>query len=525
MVSGYALQQMQNEYRTYGFLALFPTTSFSKLKLVHSAYVNQQYTSEHSTDVVVATRKGESGGIGDIAAPPSTEVWLLHVSEVWRNSFFNTAFSVVAFDSKGEVICQNGFTLGKLKSGTPVYGFHSGGEALVHDGRKAYLIASINNLDSYYAENPLIIASFDGECGLSQPKMFRIASSPDSRAYVKDAVYSDGYIYASGVYRSGAEGAPYKMLVLKISAETLSIVDSRILITPGTEDMNLYSTTKVDAGDGILAISAFYTKDSLGKLATITLNPTTMQPVWASTVEFYGPEGIGVAESVAVKDGMVLTIGSIYQGSYISPEVSKGFITAHATDTGELGAAYTLGFEGAIMFRDMTVRGDEIMVAAKWVPGALDAGLQEAKAASEIFGGTDITVIDIPSSTTTSPLKPASDLTGGLNVLDATDELRTGYSNMEDHSLYITTLKATPQKTVTTTDTAAESQDETPGTSSQQPASQTTEEQENPTETGGEDNTTGKEDGVKQYIQGIPLEILAAIAILLLAIAIIAVKR
>ncbi|BAN90259.1 trehalose and maltose hydrolase [Aeropyrum camini SY1 = JCM 12091] len=527
VVSGYALQQMEDEEKTYGFLALFPSTSSSKLKLIYSTYSNQQYTNEHSRDVVVVTRKGESGGIGDIAAPPSTEVWLLHVSTVWRYSF-NTAFSVVGFDSKGEVICQNGFTLEKLKEGPSTGGFQSGGEAIVHDGRNAYLIASINNLDSYYAENPVIIARFDGKCGLSQPSMFRIGSSPDSRAYVGDAVYSGGYIYAAGVYKSGVQGAPYKMLALKISAETLGIVDSRILIIPGTEDMSLHNA-RVDAGNGVVAISGFYTgMDNMGKLATITLNPATMQPVWASTVEFQGEAGSGVAEGVMIKDGMVLTAGSIFQGNYTSPDASKGFITAHLTDTGALGAAYTLGFEGAIMFKDMAARGDDIMVAAEWIPGALDAGLQNTTATSNTFDGEDITVIDIPRSKTTSPLKPASDLTGGLNIVDATDALRTGYSNMKDHSLYITTLKASLQEESTTIGTTTESQNETSATTSQQTASQTTvvvtEGQESPTET-GVDNSEDEGDGIRQYIQGIPLEILAAIAILLLAIAVIAIKR
>lgn len=99
---------------------------------------------------------------------------------------------------------------------------------------------------------------------------------------------------------------------------------------------------------------------------------------------------------------------------------------------------------------------------------------------------------------------------------------------MKDHSLYITTLKASLQEESTTIGTTTESQNETSATTSQQTASQTTvvvtEGQESPTET-GVDNSEDEGDGIRQYIQGIPLEILAAIAILLLAIAVIAIKR
>lgn len=56
------------------------------------------------------------------------------------------------------------------------------------------------------------------------------------------------------------------------------------------------------------------------------------------------------------------------------------------------------------MFKDMAARGDDIMVAAEWIPGALDAGLQNTTATSNTFDGEDITVIDIPRSKTTSPL-------------------------------------------------------------------------------------------------------------------------
>ncbi|BAN89684.1 hypothetical protein ACAM_0215 [Aeropyrum camini SY1 = JCM 12091] len=49
--------------------------------------------------------------------------------------------------------------------------------------------------------NPVIIAEFDGKCSLIGYRSFSIASSSYGRvAVVDDAVYSEGYIYVSGIY-------------------------------------------------------------------------------------------------------------------------------------------------------------------------------------------------------------------------------------------------------------------------------------------------------------------------------------
>ena len=459
VVGGGALLEEEGGRSSYGFLALFPSDSFTKFKLLD---IKKESTRKYTVlvgDVDVISRiSGASGskGIENIAGPPTTEVWVLYTVSFFFTSLRSTAINVAAFNEEGSLKCNNGFTLDKLKPGHG--SFYSFSPVMVHDGDKAYVIAPISTSSNAYARNPLIVAEFDAKCGLDRHVSHRVATSPDSSVIIYDAAYSSGYIYAVGRYNSGASGGEEepKILLLKISTKTLDIVESKALIIPWPGEAGTWSS-KIDAyGDSVAIASYYSSKDSKG-LATTVLDASMLQPLWTGITNLSNIEGSGYVASVIIKNNTVMTLGSLYNGiSLGDPDTSKGFIVANILGTGELAGAYTMGVEGAIVVKDSTLQGDTLMIASKWIPGALDAGFQVLEPGYKLLDKDTITMIDLPNSIVTQPLRDAAELTGGLNVIDTSSSMKTGYSNLQDNSLYIITTnikleETTPSNLPTTT--------------------------------------------------------------------------
>ncbi len=547
-VGGYAALRGEEGLTYYGFLALFPSNSFTKFKLLDirnpdiknndNPYVSYSVSVD---DVSVISRiSGTSGSksIGNIAGPPTTEVWVLYTTTFWLGIDRKMAVNIAAFNDDGSLKCNNGFILDKLKPG---YGsFYSFNPVMVHDRDKAYVIAPIITSSDVYAGNPLIVTRFDAECGLDKYVSRRIATSPDSSVYVYDAIYSNGYIYAVGLYDSGASSSETvpKILLLKISAKTLDIIESKAFIMPWPEEAETRST-KIDVYGGKVAASAYYdayySGRNTGGSATIILDTSTLQPIWTSITRLPGVEGSGDVADVIIKDNMVMTIGSLYQGfSFDRPDASKGFVTANMLDTGELVGAYTLGVEGAVVFRDSALQGDMLMVASKWIPGALDAGFQATESEYEILDKDDITIIDLPVSAVTQPLRDAAELTGGLDIIDASSSMKTGYSNLQDGSLYVINSNIKLEETtlgepITTTTEETKTDSET--TTSNEPTSETQTTQ-NPAETLANTEENDKNGVVDQatdiaedYLSKYRTELLILIAVIIILAALIITRR
>ncbi len=201
---------------------------------------------------------------GFIAGPPVTEVWTLYVTAHTIKEPIK-AFTVAAFNSDGSLKCSNGFILDPKGY---VYGsYDSFSPAMVHDGDKAYIIAPIITSSNAYTPNPLILARYNGECGLDTDVSYTIGS-PQDTIYITDAIYSSGYIYATGLYNTGGQvDEESRILFLKISPEPLAILRAKTYTMPWPGA--IASSPRIDGSGNMIAVTVFYNGDDTKGLATM----------------------------------------------------------------------------------------------------------------------------------------------------------------------------------------------------------------------------------------------------------------